>query len=131
MKNLSSEQMKYLARNPSALMKFEMTGRAPATVRPSSPLITLIESIPPRLQLEFKGVRVAPALGYQNGQQFHNLAQMLLWLKPRSKIVGNVSWPAESCRIKSFNKQLKLADLRPFCAKWPDKATLDYYCISE
>lgn len=120
MSHITNKQMRQLATNPRAYMKFRATGELPRTVKPSSPLITLLESIPPRLRQEIRGVRLSPSLGYMTGKQFHNAAQLLKWLKPDNEMLEAQSWPAESYRDKRFQKQLTLADLKAHSASWPN-----------
>ena len=79
MPTITHLQMKELARNPSAYMRYQATGKLPPTVTPSSPLIDLLEAIPPRVRLRIRGVRIAPALGYQTARQFHTAEQLLKW----------------------------------------------------
>lgn len=121
MSHITNKQMHQLATNPHAYMKFRATGEVPRTVTPSSPLITLLESIPPRLRLQIRGVRLSPSLGYMTGMQFHNAAQLLKWLKPDNEMLEARSWPAESYRDKRFNKRLTLDDLKAHAASWPNE----------
>ncbi|MGP9551754.1 MULTISPECIES: hypothetical protein [Halomonas] len=120
MPTITHLQMKELARNPSAYMRYQATGKLPPTVTPSSPLIDLLEAIPPRVRLRIRGVRLAPALGYQTARQFHTAEQLLKWLKPDQEMLQSRSWPAESYRIKRFTKRLIIDDLKPHCASWPN-----------
>jgi len=117
---ISNKQMQELARNPRAHLRFQLEGRLPEVVKPSSPLISLLEAIPPRLRLEIIGVKVDPSLGYIGGGLFHNAEQLLRWLKPSNEMLARRSWPAESRRDKRFSKKLTLEDLKPHCSKWPD-----------
>lgn len=126
-----SRQIKYMMQHPEAFMKYRATGQLPRTRKaPSSPLIELIESLPARLRLEIRGVRLNPRLGYQNGLQFHNAQQLLNWLRPEQELIGNESTPAESYRSKRFVRKLALADLKPFCASWPKPEIWRFYGIS-
>jgi hypothetical protein len=84
-------------------------------------LITLLETIPPRLRLRIRGVRLSPALGYQTGRQFHTAEQLLKWLKPDQQMLQDRSWPAESFRHKGFRKTLTLDDLKAHSAAWPEE----------
>lgn len=130
MTRITQRQIQHLARNPGAYLQFQTTGRLPATVRPSSPLISLLESIPPRLRLQIRGVHVGPNLGYLGGPQFHSAEQLLKWLKPAQEMLVCQSWPAESRRDKRFQRRLTLKDLKPYCAAWPDDAVWNSYRIS-
>ncbi len=130
MTRITQKQTQHLARNPQAYMQFKATGRLPATVRPSSPLITLLEAIPPRLRLLIHGIRLSPDLGYPSGLQFHNAEQLLRWLKPSGEMLVCQSWPADSCRDKRFQRRLNLKDLKPHCATWPDDAVWRSFRIS-
>jgi hypothetical protein len=130
MSRVTQKQIQYLARNPRAYLQFQATGRLPATVRPSSPLITLLEAIPPRLRMQIRGVRLSPDLGYLNGMQFHTVEQLLRWLKPGAEMLVSESWPAESCRDKRFRRRLTLKDLKPHCASWPDERVWAAFRIS-
>lgn len=99
-----STEMRHLMRNPKAFMDFKLYGKTPEAVKPSSPLITYLESIPPRERVRITNVKLSPKLGYQSGAAFSNAQQLLQYLKPSAYIVG--SWPAESCRIKSFTTRI-------------------------
>lgn len=99
-----STQIKKIMRSPQHFMKFHMTGELPNVIEPKSPLITYLESIPPRDRLHLKNVRISPKLGYQSSARFQNAAQMLNYLKPSAHM--DYTWPAESCRIKSFSKPI-------------------------
>lgn len=131
MSRITTKQINYLATHPHAHMQFKATGKLPTLVTPASPLIALLETIPPRLRVEIRGVRLNPALGYMNGSQFHTAEQLLRWLKPQREMLSCESWPAESFRDKRFQRKLELSDLKPFCASWPGKDVLSYYGISE
>ena len=114
-----NEQVKKMMRSPKDLMDFQMTGRLPNAVQPSSPLITFLESLTPRDRLQMVGVRLSPKLGYQSGAQFGNAEQMLRYLKPRPWVAG--SWPAESCRIKSFRATITKSDFEAAQKKYGTK----------
>ncbi len=126
-----SRQIKYMMQHPEALMRYQATGQLPRTHRaPSSPLIELIESLPARLRLEIRGVRLNPNLGYTNGMRFHNAQQLLNWLRPQQELVGNESTPSESYRNKRFVRRLTIGDLKPFCASWPKPEIWRFYGIT-
>ncbi|HDS0957120.1 hypothetical protein [Pseudomonas putida] len=105
-------RMQLMLRNPRAMMEFSCTGRLPADNTPASPLIALIESIPPRYRTRITSVVVGPALGYQGHHRFHNLAQALNWLKPSHV---SASYPSESWRLKRFSTALTIKDLAQHC----------------
>lgn len=126
---LSRKQMKYLATHPRAMSKYQTTGRSPRSVKPTSPLITLLESLPPRLRTQIRGVRLHPSVGYQCGHQFHTAEQMLRWLRPAREILENESWPAESYRIKQFRRELSLADIKCLASGWPSNSTFHYFRV--
>ena len=102
-----SVQIKAMMRHPQTMIEFEQTGRLPNAVQPSSPLITFLESLPPRERLSIVNVRLHPSLGYSTSAQFANASQLLNYLKPKSWMTG--SWPAESYRIRNFNKRIDRA----------------------
>lgn len=103
-----SAEMAHLVRSPKAMMEYQMTGKTPSAVQPSSPLITFLSSLSPRERQQMTCVRLSPQLGYQTGAQFHTAEAMLRYLKPSEWVVGN--WPAESFRIKQFNKTITRED---------------------
>lgn len=119
MSHITRKQMQHLMRNPTAYMEHRASGALPRTIRPASPLITLLESIPPCLRSQIRGVRIDPGLGYQCRFQFHTAEQLLRWVKPASEMLECESWPAEAYRLKRFNHRLKLEDLQAYSASWP------------
>ena len=130
MSRITSKQIKYLATHPHAHLKFQTTGQLPRMVKPASPLITLLESIPPRLRMQIRGVRLNPSLGYLTGTQFHTAEQLLRWLKPDNEMLASTSWPAESYRDKRFNRAVTLKDLQPFCSGWPEAQVWKHFGIT-
>lgn len=120
----SSRQHHRIATNVGAYIRFITTGALPECVRVRSPLITLLESIPPRERLQIRGLRVGPALGYTGSRQFHTAAQALSWCRPDSEVF--TSWPAESWRDKRFNEKLYLEDLQAACASFPSHLAQRY-----
>lgn len=124
MSHISQKQMRQLATNPAAMTRFRMTGELPRTVTPSSPLIDLLEAIPPQIRLQMRGVKLSPKLGYLSGAHFHNAEQLLKWLKPDREMLESQSWPAESQRDKRFRQRLTLEDLKAHCAAWPNESVL-------
>lgn len=113
----NSQKYRELARNPRAFMEYQRTGNLPQGVRPDSPLIRLIESIPPAKRGQYVGVVVSDKLGYTGRRVFHDAHQALNWLKPSAEVFG--SFPAESHRLKHFSKTLTLADLSACCSRSP------------
>jgi hypothetical protein len=118
--SMSSKQIQYMMRRPEALMKYQATGQLPRVHKaPSSPLIELLEKLPPRLRAQIRGVRLNPRLGYHTGHQFHTAEQLFHWLRPERELIGNQTTSSESYRDKRFVRRLTLEDLMPFCASWP------------
>lgn len=111
-------QIKALARSPKAQMDYMLRGKLPNTYTPKSPLIELLENIPPRERLQFQGIRMSPKLGYETNQIFNNAEQLLRWLKPQQHMTQPC--PAESRKIQSFDKQLTIADLKSHCSNKND-----------
>lgn len=105
-------QIQLMLRSPKAMMDFACSGRLPQVNTPAGPLITLIESVPPRLRSRITNVVIGPNVGYQGSHHFQSLAQALNWLKPS---YHSVSYPSESWRLKRFTKQLSIDDLATFC----------------
>ena len=117
----NSRQIKKLATNPGAYMRFQATGALPRLVTPASPLITLLQQIHPRDRIRIYGVSVSAELGYTGQRVFHTAAQALLWLAPQPEMLEDDPWPAEQCRIKAFSKVLSMDDLLEHCATWPEE----------
>lgn len=124
MPHISQKQMRQLATNPATMARFRMSGQLPRTVTPSSPLIDLLEAIPPQVRLQMRGIKLSPELGYLSGAHFHNAEKLLKWLKPDREMLESQSWPAESQRDKRFRKTLALEDLKTHCASWPSDEVL-------
>ncbi|EGQ7973644.1 hypothetical protein I7Z51_002569 [Vibrio parahaemolyticus] len=117
---MSHQAMNAMLRNPKQLIKYQMTGRLPrVSDAPATPLRDLISNIPPRLRLEFKGIRLSASLGFNSGAQFHNLEQLYSWLGADQKLIGSATMPYMSWRIAAFNKPLTLAELIPHCSTVP------------
>ena len=114
------KQMRHLMRRPQAMMRHQMTGQLPRMVRPSSPLIDLLERIPPRERVHYRGVQLHPELGYLCNMRFHTLEQLFRWLKPSNQLIEGESWPAESYRDKRFRRVLTRDDLKRHCARYSD-----------
>lgn len=116
----NQQQLHHIATNPLAYARFQMTGQLPATVRPTSPLITLLEALTPRERMAITGLKVNEQLGYLSSRQFHTAEAALRWLKPASEMLESQSWPAESYRIKRFNGRVYLDALVANAARVPD-----------
>jgi len=105
-------------------MRYQATGELPHVIQPDSPLIRLLENIPPRDRLQFEGVTLTNDLGYlATSAHFRTAAQLLRWLKP-DEWMEPASWPAESRRIKSFHNTLTLDDLAKHCRRFPAEVRL-------
>lgn len=122
----SNKQIHHIATNPHAYARFQMTGRLPATVRPTSPLITLLEALTPRERMAIMGLSVNESLGYLGSRQFHTAEVALRWLKPESEMLESQSWPAESYRIKRFIDRLYLDALVEQASGVPDSLLARY-----
>lgn len=105
---MDNRTIQHLMRNPLAMARYRATGKAPQFSTPSSPLITLLQSLYPRELAQITAVRVNDRLGYQGGRQFHNAAQALTWLVP---VNHGSHIPSESWQIKRFQKVLTVDDL--------------------
>lgn len=117
----SYKQLHHIATSPHAYARFQMTGQLPATVRPTSPLITLLESLTPRERMAITGLKINEQLGYLNSRQFHTAEAALRWLKPASEMLESQSWPAESHRIKRFTRKVYLDTLLSQASRAPDQ----------
>ncbi|MGI1188747.1 hypothetical protein ACRCRN_32270 [Pseudomonas aeruginosa] len=105
---MDNRTVKHLMRNPLAMANYRATGKAPQFRPPSSPLITLLQSLYPRERALITALRVNDQLGYQGGRQFHNAAQALNWLLPANP---GTHIPSESWQNKRFQKVLTVDDL--------------------
>lgn len=110
-----TEIQRFLRRRPHLLL----APRAVHAIAVDSPLIRLLESMPPRERLAWRGIRLHEDLGYLPAGTFETAAQLLRFLKPREWLVGGESTPAESRRLKAFQRPLTRADLRPHVLKAP------------
>lgn len=61
------KQLRILQRNPTAMARYQATGRLPSVYRPDSPLIRLLERIPPRDRVRIKHIRLADMRRYRDG----------------------------------------------------------------
>ncbi|WP_415912467.1 hypothetical protein [Neptuniibacter sp. QD37_11] len=109
MARVSNKMLHHLAKRPADLVRFNATGRLPNSVRPVSPLISILEEISPRDRLEIKGIRISQ-LGYMTDQVWQNAEQLYRWLKPDSEVIG--AYPAGSRQDKRFNRPLSLQDIK-------------------
>lgn len=122
---MSSKQIQHMMRNPRALIKFQTTGQLPREQStPSTPLRDLIDQIPPRLRVRFKGVSLSPKLGFNSSERFYTLQQLHQWLGAGETIIGNRTLPYMTRRNAGFRKKLTVNDLLEHCAEHPDEETL-------
>jgi hypothetical protein len=113
---IDSKTLNHLLRNPKQMIDFQATGKLPQLAAPTSPLITLLQSISPNERRMITSVRIGQSLGYTSNKLFQNAAQALTWLKPG---YSATSYPSESHQDKRFTKILTIDDLADF-AKVPD-----------
>lgn len=113
----TAKQLKRLAINPTDYIRFATTGKLPEGMRPSSPLISLLEGLGAANRMRIVGLVVDQRLGYSGSRRFANAEQAYRWIKPSDEVFG--SFPAESWRIKRFDKQLTVADLAS-CGSVPE-----------
>lgn len=114
----TSKQLKKLATSPADYMRFMTTGKLPQGVRPASQLISLLESLAPADRIRITSVVVDERLGYAGSRRFANAEQAYRWVKPSDEVFD--SFPAESWRIKSFDRRLVLTDLAA-CSDVPER----------
>ncbi len=105
---MDSRTLHRLATNPKALMEYHGTGRLPVVNPPSSPLITLLQSLQPRERLRIASVTISLPLGYTGSRIFQNAQQALNWLLPAGS-PRNV--PSQSWQDKRFRRALTVEDL--------------------
>jgi hypothetical protein len=117
---MSARMLHKLATNPQLMLRYLSSGRMPTESRVTSPLIELLEGITPRDRARMRGVRISRRLGYLSTARFTTAEALLRWLKPFDKVVGNESWPAESCRDKAFRGPVQLAELLECCDVYPE-----------
>lgn len=116
---MNSRLLHRLVTRPQDMIRYQATGALPRTYRPDSPLIRLLEEIPPRKRSLYQGVRLTPELGYQCDFRFHNAEHLLCWLKPEQEMFEDQAPPSASRRIPGFRKALSLEDLERACASYP------------
>lgn len=111
---MDSKTLHRLATNPKAMLNYKLTGRLPSFVPPSSPLITLLQSLHPRERVQVASLTVSASLGYRGLHSFRNAQHALNWAVPE----GTSSMPASaSWQIKQYRKLLTVDDLK-------DRATI-------
>lgn len=113
---IDPKMLSQLARHPKQMIDFQMTGKLPKFAEPSSPLITLLLSIPPAERRLITAVKVGQRLGYTSQNTFQNVSQALNWLKPS---YSAESYPSQSHQDKRFNRVLTIDDLAQ-CANVPE-----------
>ncbi|WP_282109253.1 hypothetical protein [Shewanella algicola] len=92
------------------------------------PLRTLIESIPPMLWHDIKGITLHPDLGFTSRARFNNLEQLYTWLGGRQHNNHNLPWVY--WKIAEFSKTLTLTDLRPHCYQFPESYVLNRFGLA-
>lgn len=113
---IDSKTLNHLIRHPEKMIDFHLNGNVPRLAEPKSPLITLLQSIPPSERRMITAVRIGPTLGYNANTTFQNVSQALNWLKPN---YSAESYPSESRQDKRFRTVLTIDDLAK-CANVPD-----------
>mgnify|MGYP003624997434 CR=1 FL=1 len=114
---ISSRAMNHLARNPRALIEFQMTGKVPRGRRPDSPLIRLLETLTPRARMSIEGVSIY-RLGYNTHYVFRNAEQLYRWVKPSEDVFG--SYPAETAKNHRFSGTISLDELLKSSKRHPE-----------
>lgn len=111
-------QLKVLAKYPHLIRALVMEkNQLPEVVEPSSPLITLLESIETADRGMIWRVKLSPSLGYNSELSFPTANALLKFLKPAQFIYG--TWPAEDLRIKDFTQPVDICVLLSHCEKHP------------
>lgn len=118
--NPTPKQMRAIARRPADHVRFMLTGRLPRTVRPASPLITLLEEIAPYDRVRIIGLKVGPELGYAGARHFQTAEQALRWIRPTNEMLESEHWPAESWRMKHFTQALCIEDVMAASDRCPE-----------
>jgi len=125
---MNNRMMREICRNASAMVDFQLFGKLPATSKtPPTPLRDFIETIPPALRSEFKGIKLSPSLGFNCGMTFDSLHQLYSWLGGNQTLIGNQTMPYMSWRNMHFNKKVTIDVLLQHTAKSPTEATLNRY----
>ncbi|WP_137887685.1 hypothetical protein [Pseudomonas sp. 2FE] len=120
---VDSRNINRILKSPSALAAYMATGRVPKVAAPSSPLITLLQSLYPRERTQIFAVMVSSALGYQGSRLFHNAQQALNWLAPDTP---QQHLPSQSWQDRRFRSVLTIDDLAKV-AKVPDRVAKDWW----
>lgn len=115
----TSSQIRRIATNPTANLKFRSTGELPRLMRPDGPLVVLLRSIGPRDRAAIVGLTVDPRLGYLGSRVFRNAEQAYRWLCPCEEMLEGAPWPAEASRDKRFTGPLYLEDVLSSAASYP------------
>ncbi|ABM96846.1 hypothetical protein Mpe_B0067 (plasmid) [Methylibium petroleiphilum PM1] len=116
--------MRRLATNPHDLMRFQTTGQLPSGTKPAGPLVELLDAIGARDRISIRGVVVDARMGYQGSRTFATAQQAFLWVHPSSEVFG--SFPADSWRIKTFDRRLTIEDLKECCNSMPESVLAAY-----
>lgn len=122
----SSKQIRHIATNPQAHMRFLTTGRLPDLVSPRSPLIDLLLQITPRDRAAIVGLTVNPCLGYSGSRQFHTAEQALRWVRPEAEMLESQWWPAKSWLNAYFSRRLSLEMLLENASSFPQNLIQRY-----
>jgi hypothetical protein len=123
---MNSKTLNKLMKRPHEFQKVLLRGGRVSTRRPEqTPLLILLSRIPPRLRMEFKGIRVTPSLGYSGGLTFNNAHQLYRWLGgEETELLASEHLPSESRIIRSFRGPLSLETLSNACASAPSEEML-------
>ncbi|MCP1674528.1 hypothetical protein J2T57_001630 [Natronocella acetinitrilica] len=117
---MNSRMMRHLARRPRDMMRYQATGKLPATTSPDSPLIRLLQAIPPRERYAIHAVRLSQRLGYRCSHTFPSAEALLRYLAPNTEMIEGEPWPAEALRDKGFRGPVTLEMLRAHTTgHWP------------
>lgn len=123
---MNSKTLNKLMKRPHEFQKAMLNGGRVATRKPEqTPLLMLLRQIPPRLRMEFKGIRLSPKLGYNTGMPFANAHQLYRWLGgEETELLASERLPSESYAIRSFRGPLSLETLASHCASAPSEELL-------
>lgn len=109
----------FLMRNPKAFEAFKLGKTPPYKPTIATPLRDLIETIPPALRYEFKGIRLHPELGFNSSARFNNLQQLYTWLGGGVNTFYPNTLPCVHWRKAQFNNKLTIDDLMRFSESYP------------
>lgn len=115
-----------IATRPHLYAQWQLTGRLPSLSAPRSPLVDILGKISPRDRAAMLGFTVSPSLGYNGSRQFPTAEQALRWIRPHSQMMAHESWPAESWRMKNFQRPLYIEDLLAACSCAPEQLAVRY-----